>query len=193
MAWLPDTAIINILSSFQHLELPMEPAASLLTLAAYLLIILGLAGSILPILPGPLLIWLGAMLWSWVDGFQRVGWAILVILGVLMVLAWTCDLVVSTYGTRRAGASWKAVTGAIVGGIVGAILLTGVVPIIGTIFGTILGAVIGILVIEYYDKGDWRQAMRASKGYIFGSLAARALELFLSLLMVGIFAWKAFG
>ena len=171
----------------------MQPAESLLTLAAYLLIILGLAGSILPILPGPLLIWLGAILWGWVDGFQRVGWPTLVILGVLMVLAWTCDLGVSTFGSRRAGASWKAVAGAIVGGIVGAILLTGVVPVIGTILGTILGAVIGLLVIEYYDKGDWRQALRASKGYIFGSLAARVLELFLSLLMIVIFAWKAFG
>jgi uncharacterized protein YqgC (DUF456 family) len=171
----------------------MEPAASLLTLAAYLLIILGLAGSILPILPGPLLIWLGAILWGWVDGFQRVGWPTLAILGVLMVLAWTSDLVLSTYGTRRAGASWKAIAGAIVGGIMGAVLLTGVVPVIGTVVGTILGAVMGILLIEYYDKGDWRQAMRASKGYIFGSLAARVLELFLSLLMVAIFAWKAFG
>ena len=171
----------------------MQPAESFLTLAAYLLIILGLAGSILPILPGPLLIWLGAILWGWVDGFQRVGWPTLVILGVLMLLAWTSDLVVSTFGTRRAGASWKAVAGAVVGGIVGAVLLTGVLPVIGTIVGTILGAVIGILVIEYYDKGDWRQALRASKGYIFGSLAGRVLELFMSLLMIAIFAWKAFS
>ena len=171
----------------------MQPEAGLLTLAAYLLMILGLAGSILPILPGPLLIWLGVILWGWVDGFQRLGWPTLIILGVLMVLAWTSDLFLSTFGTRRAGASWKAVAGAIVGGIVGAVLLTGVLPIIGTILGTILGAVIGILVIEYYDKGNWRQALRASRGYIFGSLAARALELFLSLLMIAIFAWKAFG
>lgn len=171
----------------------MQPEAGLLTLAAYLLMILGLAGSILPILPGPLLIWLGAILWGWVDGFQRLGWPTLIILGVLMVLAWTSDLFMSTFGTRRAGASWKAVAGAIVGGIVGAVLLTGVLPIIGTILGTILGAVIGILVIEYYDKGNWRQALRASRGYIFGSLAARVLELFLSLLMIAIFAWKAFG
>jgi uncharacterized protein YqgC (DUF456 family) len=170
----------------------VQPAADLLTLVAYLLIILGLVGAILPILPGPVLIWLGVLLWAWVDGFQAVGWPTLAVLGVLMVLAWTSDLVLTTLGTRKAGASWKAVAGAIAGGIVGAILLSGVVPVIGTIFGTILGALIGILLIEYYDKRDWGQAYRASKAYVLGSLAGRALELVLSLFMIVVFAWQAF-
>lgn len=170
----------------------MQAAADLLTLVAYLLIILGLIGSLLPILPGPLLIWLGALLWGYADGFQAVGWPTLVVLGVLMVLAWTSDLILTTFGTRKAGASWKAVVGAIAGGIVGAILLSGVLPVIGTILGTILGALIGILLVEYYDKRDWGQAFQASKGYVFGSLAARALEVFLSLLMIAIFVWQAF-
>jgi uncharacterized protein YqgC (DUF456 family) len=154
----------------------VQPAADLLTLVAYLLIILGLVGAILPILPGSVLIWLGALLWAWVDGFQAVGWPTLAVLGVLMVLAWTSDLVLTTLGTRKAGASWKAV----------------VVPVIGTILGTILGALIGILLIEYYDKRDWGQAYRASKAYVLGSLAGRALELVLSLFMIVIFAWQAF-
>ena len=50
-----------------------------------------------------------------------------------------------------------------------------------------------MLIIEYLDKGDWRQSMRACRGYIFGSMAAIALQLFLSLLMVAIFAWQAIG
>ena len=170
----------------------MQPAADLLALGAYLLIILGLVGAILPILPGPPLIWLGALLWAWADGFRAVGWPTLVGLGVLMVLAWTSDLVLTTLGTRKAGASWKAVAGAIMGGIVGAILLSGVIPVIGTILGTILGALIGVLLIEYYDKRNWGQAYRASKAYILGSLAGRALEVFLSLLMIAIFVWQAF-
>ncbi len=170
----------------------MQPTATLLTLVAYLLIILGLIGSILPILPGPLLIWLGALLWAWADGFQAVGWPTLVVLGLLMVLAWASDLILTTFGTRKAGASWKAVAGAIAGGIAGAILLSGVIPVIGTILGTILGALIGLLLAEYYDKRDWGQAYQASKGYIFGSVAARVLEMFLSLLMIAIFVWQAF-
>jgi len=115
---LPYTTIIVILAILHSWELLVQPAADLLTLVAYLLIILGLVGAILPILPGAVLIWLGALVWAWVDGFQAVGWPTLAVLGVLMVLAWTSDLVLTTLGTRKAGASWKAVAGAIAGGLV---------------------------------------------------------------------------
>jgi uncharacterized protein YqgC (DUF456 family) len=189
---LPYTTILVILVLFHSWESLMQPAADLLTLGAYLLMILGLVGAILPILPGPPLIWLGALLWAWADGFRAVGWPTLAGLGVLMVLAWTSDLVLTTLGTRKAGASWKAVAGAILGGIAGAILLSGVIPVIGTILGTILGALVGVLLIEYYDKRNWGQAYQASKAYILGSLAGRALEVFLSLLMIAIFVWQAF-
>ncbi len=170
----------------------MQPTAALLTLIAYTLIVLGLIGSVLPVLPGPLLIFLGALSWAWADGFEAVGWPTLVVLGLMMVLAWPSDLILTTFGTRKAGASWKAVAGAIVGGIAGAILLSGVIPVIGTILGTILGALVGILLAEYYDKRDWGQAYQVSKGYIFGSVAARVLDVFMSLLMVAIFVWQAF-
>jgi uncharacterized protein YqgC (DUF456 family) len=170
----------------------MPAAASLLTVAAYLLMVLGLIGSLIPFLPGPLLIWLGVLLWSWVDGFQAVGWPTIIILAVIVVLAWTSDLIMTTIGTRKAGASWKAVLGAIIGGIVGAVLLSGVLPIIGTILGTIIGSLLGILAAEYYDKRDFGRAVQASRGFVFGSLAARAFEIFLSLSMIAVFAWQAF-
>ena len=171
----------------------MQEVSDLLALFAYLLIILGLIGSFLPFMPGPLLIWLGALLWAWVDGFQAVGWPTLVVLGIVVLLAGASDLISTTFGTRKAGAGWKTVAGAIAGGIAGAILLGGVLPVIGTVLGTILGAVMGITVVEYYEKRDWRQAFQVSKGYILGSLAARGLEVFLSLLMIAIFVWQAFG
>jgi uncharacterized protein YqgC (DUF456 family) len=171
----------------------VQEVSDLLALFAYLLIILGLIGSFLPFMPGPLLIWLGALLWAWVDGFQAVGWPTLVVLGIVVLLAGASDLVLTTFGSRKAGAGWKTVAGAIAGGIVGAILLSGVLPVIGTVLGTILGAVMGITVVEFYEKRDWRQAFQVSKGYILGSLAARGLEVFLSLLMIAIFVWQAFG
>lgn len=171
----------------------MSAFADLLTLAAYILIILGLIGSLLPLFPGPLLIWLGALLWGWADGFQAVGWPTLVVLGLLMVIAWMSDLILTTFGTRKAGADWKAVAGALTGGIAGAVLLGGLLPVVGAVAGTILGAIAGILVVEYSDKRDWRRAFQASKGYILGSLAARAVEIFVSLLMIAIFVWQAFG
>ena len=169
----------------------MEPSTFLIALA-YLLIVVGVIGSLLPVIPGPLLIWLGALLWAWVDGFRTVGWPTLVVLGLLVVAIWSSDVVLTTVGSRKAGASWKAVGGAIAGGVAGSILLSGVVPIIGTLVGALLGAVLGMVLVDHYDKRDWGRAIQATKGYIFGSVAARILEVFLSLLMVTIFAWQAF-
>jgi uncharacterized protein YqgC (DUF456 family) len=166
---------------------------TLLFALAYLLMFLGVLGAFLPMLPGPLFIWLGALAWAWADSFQAVGWPTLAVMGVLLLLAWGGDLLLSTLGSRYAGAGWKAVAAAILGGLLGGILFSGLLPVIGTVLGTILGAVAGILAVEYHEKRDWGQAFQAGKGYVLGYLAASALKLALSLLMLAIFAWQAFA
>lgn len=159
-------------------------------LAGYALILVGLAGVILPLVPGPLLIWLGALVWAWGDGFVRVNWVVLAILGVLAALAWASDLLLTTALSRRTGVSWKAIGGALAGGILGGLLLTSI-PIIGTIFGALLGAMLGMLVVEWFDKRDLRRALRATWGYLVSSLAASVLEILIAIVMVGIFVWQA--
>jgi uncharacterized protein YqgC (DUF456 family) len=164
----------------------------LLYALAYLLIFFGLIGSILPLLPGSLLIFLGALLWASVDGFEAIGWPTLVVLFVLTVAAWASDIVITTALTRRAGASWKAVLGAIVGGILGGVFFGGWIPIVGTVVATVAGAVIGILATEYLDKRNWAQARQASKGYIAGFILSSIFEAALAVLMIVVFAWQAF-
>ncbi len=159
---------------------------------AYLLIFFGLIGSVLPLLPGPLLIFLGALLWAAVDGFQTVGWPTLLFLFILTLLAWGSDIVITTALTRRTGASWKAVLGAITGGVLGGIFLGGWIPIIGTVIATIGGAVAGILVMEYLDKRDWKRAYQAGKSYIAGFLVSSIFEASLAMLMILVFVWQAF-
>lgn len=160
-------------------------------LLAYLLMVAGLVGAILPLLPGPVLIWIGALVWAWADGFARVGWPTLLVLAALMVLAWGSDLLLTTAASRKAGASWKAIGAAMAGGILGALLLSGL-PIVGTISGALVGAVAGVLLAEYLDKRNWKRALRVGLSYIAGWLASSLLEVILSLLMLGIFAWQAF-
>jgi hypothetical protein len=160
-------------------------------LVAYVLMFLGLAGSVIPVLPGPLLIWLGALIWAWGDGFQSVGWGTLFLLGVLTLVAWASDLFLSTVISRSAGASWRSILGAIVGGIAGAGVLT-VVPLVGTLLGAVLGAGAGMWCVEYLEKQDRAAATRAVKGYISGFVLAAVLEMALSLYMLTIFAWRAF-
>lgn len=158
---------------------------------AYILIVIGLAGSVIPVLPGPMLIWLGAFVWAWADGFQRVGWLSLTILGLLALLAWGSDIFLSTVISRRAGASWKSIIGAIVGGLVGAALLSAL-PVLGTILGAILGAMAGMWLVEYWAKGNMTAATTAVQAYVASMIFAAILEMVIALVMVSIFSLQAF-
>ena len=158
---------------------------------AYILMILGLIGSLLPVLPGPIFIWLGVFVWAYADGFQAIGWPTLAFLGILTVIAWVSDLALTTILSRRAGISWKSIGAAILGGIAGGILLSGVL-ILGSIVGTILGAIGGLVLFEYREKQDWDLAWKSAKTYLVGFFGAVVIETGLSLIMLGIFAWQAF-
>jgi uncharacterized protein YqgC (DUF456 family) len=158
---------------------------------AYILIAIGLAGSVIPLLPGPMLIWVGAFVWAWADGFTRIGWPTLIVLGLLALAAWGSDIFLTTVMSRRAGASWKAILGAIVGGIVGAGLLSAL-PLLGTVLGAILGAMGGMWLVEYWDKGNARAATIAVQAYVASMIFAAILEMVIALTMIGIFATQAF-
>ncbi len=165
---------------------------SAISIAGYLLIILGLIGAVVPLLPGPIIIWLGALLWAWGDGFVRVGWPTLSLLLLLALLGWASDFLLTMMIGRKSGASWRAIGGAIVGGIVGGLLLSGIVPIIGSLVGAILGALTGAFVVEYSATRSNEAALRAMKAYL-GSMALAALvEVLITVAMVSIFAWQAF-
>jgi hypothetical protein len=158
--------------------------------AGILLIGLGVAGTVLPFLPGPLLIWCGALVWAWGNGFERVGWLELAVLGVLAALAWASDLWLTTLFSRRTGVSWRAILGSVVCGIAGGILLSSL-PVIGTLFGALIGAALGMFVIEYWLKRNARAALEAVRAYVVGSLVSSIFEIVVALLMVGIFVWQA--
>ena len=156
----------------------------------YLLIFLGLVGAVIPVVPGPLLIWLGAFVWAWGNDFQQINWVILTVLGILALVTWGMDLMLNTAISRRVGSSWKTIIGAIVGGITGGLLLTFGIPVVGTLIGAFLGSVAGVWVVEMWIKRDWQAARRAVRGYIGGSILSTILEVTLTLVMVGLFIWR---
>ena len=121
----------------------MEPVTIVLWIAAGVLIVIGALGLILPILPGAPLIFLGALLAAWAEGFQYIGLWTLIGLGALSALAVAVDFIAGAFGAQRFGASGRAVTGATLGAIVG--LFFGVV---GVLVGPFVGAVIGELSVR---------------------------------------------
>ncbi|MEX1021024.1 MAG: DUF456 domain-containing protein [Litorilinea sp.] len=165
-------------------------AATLTTVIAVILMILGLACSVIPSLPGPLILWFGMVTWAWAGDFQQVGWGILSVLLVVAIAAMAVDFVITVYMSRRVGASWKSIGGGIVGGLVGGLLLSGFPPILGSIVGAILGVVAGMWLIEYWDKQDRPAATRAVRGYLASVVVSATIELGIALSMAAIFAWS---
>src|SRR5690242_9568746 len=87
----------------------------LLWVVAVLLVLAGLAGTVLPMLPGVPLVFAGLLLAAWADGFHAVGWPVLAVLAVLTLLSVIVDFAASSIGAKRAGATRAAVLGAAIG------------------------------------------------------------------------------
>lgn len=145
---------------------------------AVLLVAAGLAGLVLPALPGPALLFAGLLAAAWAEQFAHVGTATLVALGVMAALASLADFVAGAFGARRYGASPRSVTGAALGAIVG--LFFGL-P------GLLLGPFVGALLGELSARRDLLAAGRAGWGATLGLILGTAAKLALGFAMVGVF------
>jgi len=155
----------------------------LLYLLAALLVLGGIAGSVLPALPGVPMVFAGLLVAAWAGDFTRVGVFTLVLLGVLTLASFAIDFAATALGAKRVGATKLAVIGAALGTLAGLFL-----GIPGLILGPFVGAVAG----ELLSHGQVQQATRAGVatwvGLLFGTLAKLALVF----TMLGVFAFAYF-
>ncbi len=154
----------------------MDP--TLFYLAAVALVIVGLLGTVLPVIPGSLFVFGGLLLAAWADGFTRVGTVALVIIGVLGLLSWGVDFVATVLGAKRVGASPQALVGATLGGAFGLFL-----GLPGMILGPFVGAVAGELLAR-------RELVRAGKvglGTWLGLVAAAVVKVIIAFMMIATF------
>jgi hypothetical protein len=153
-----------------------------LMILAFAMVAIGVAGSILPALPGVPLVFAGLLVAAWAGDFQRVGVVTLAVLGALTVTSLVIDFAATALGAKRVGATKYAILGAALGTAAGVFL-----GIPGLILGPFVGAVAG----ELLSHGQLTQAARAGVatwvGLLFGTLAKLALVF----AMLGIFlaAW----
>ncbi|HEX9207980.1 MAG TPA: DUF456 domain-containing protein, partial [Steroidobacteraceae bacterium] len=85
---------------------------ALLWILAVVLVLVGLAGAVLPALPGVPLVFAGLVVGAWADDFQRVGWLTLTFLGLLTLASFVVDFTATALGARRVGATKLAIVGA---------------------------------------------------------------------------------
>ena len=161
----------------------MEPN-TLYYLLAIVLVVVGIAGTILPALPGLPLVFAGMLLAAWAGDFQQVGVPMLVVLGLLTVFSLAVDFWATALGAKRVGASRLAIIGAMVGTVAG--LFFG--PL-GLLMGPFAGAIGGELIHRRsLLKQDLGHAARIGVGTWFGILFGTVLKLALAFTMLGLFA-----
>ncbi len=150
----------------------------LLWLLAALLIVLGFAGLILPVVPGIPLVFAGLVLLAWAENFAYVGWMTLTLLGLLTLVSYGIDFLASALGAKKFGASPRAVVGAALGALAG--LFFGLV---GILLGPFVGAVLG----EFSRQSSVRAAAHAGVGATLGLLFGALLKIALAFAMIGVF------
>ena len=159
---------------------------TLLYILAVLLAVVGLAGIILPALPGIPLIFAGMLVAAFAGGFEQVGAGTLFALGVLTLLSVAVDFWATAMGAKRVGASRMAIIGAVLGTLFGLFLGP-----LGLFVGPFLGALVGELLHgRRLDQAGLGQATRVGFGTWMGIVFGIALKLMLALAMLGLFAWS---
>ena len=138
----------------------------------------GLAGSILPGLPGTPLVMLAAIGHKLYFGPTGAAWWVLVILGGLTVISVLVDYAASIYGAKRLGATWRGAVGAIVGALIGLFF---------NLPGIILGPFVGAVLFELAGGREWKEASRAGVGATLGLLAGAVGKVACCVAMIGSF------
>lgn len=138
----------------------------------------GIAGTVLPALPGVVLVFAGIVLAAWIDGFTVItGWTIGV-LAVLTVIGFAIDYLAQMISAQRAGATWQGIAGAAVGTVAG--VFTG---LWGLLFMPLVGAAVG----EFVSHRDALRAGRVGVATWIGLLVGAVLKLAIVFTMTGIF------
>lgn len=143
-----------------------------------ILTLTGLAGLLLPLVPGAPLLFLGLLLGAWAENFRYIGLWTLLLLAGMAALTYVVEFVASILGVKKYGGSRRAMVGAALGGIVGMFL-----GIPGILLGPFVGAVIGELSLQR----SLDEASRAGFGTVVGLAIGVAGKLAIGIAMIGIF------
>lgn len=160
----------------------------LLVILAIVLLLIGIGGTVFPALPGLPLMFAGAWLLAYAEGYEVFGWGSLVVILILVVLGMLMDFLAGMLGARYTGASKLALWGTFVGGVVGMFF-----SLIGIVLGPLLGAAVG----EWFARRDLLKAGKVGFatfiGFVVGTVTKIGMALSIVLVILGqylVFWWR---
>ena len=151
-----------------------------LLILGFILMLVGIIGSFLPILPGPPISWVGLLLLHFTSVIDMT-WAFLGITLVIALLVFALDYVIPAIGTKKFGGTKAGVIGTTVGLVVALIF-----PVFGP-FGIIIWPFIGALVGELLNKADKKTATKAAFGSFLGFLTGTFMKFLVAIVYLGLF------
>lgn len=131
-------------------------------------IVVGLLGSVLPVLPGPVISWVGILILHFTT-YAEYTTGFLVTTGVVMVVILLLDYFIPIWGTKRFGGTKSGVTGSVIGLVVGLFF-----PPLGIIWGPFLGALVGEILA---NRKEFKKALKSATGSFLGFLLGTGLKL----------------
>lgn len=144
-----------------------------------ILILSGILGCVVPIIPGPPLSYIGLLLLHFTERYQFSS-KFLIVWAVITVVVYALDFIVPIWGTKKFGGSKRGVWGSIIGLIIGMFIF----PPIGIIIGPFIGAVVG----ELTSGKESKEALKSGFGSFLGFLIGTLLKLIVS----GMMTWYFF-
>ncbi|MCW5518567.1 DUF456 domain-containing protein [Aureitalea sp. L0-47] len=154
----------------------------ILLVVGLLLMLIGILGSILPVIPGTPISWLGLIVLYLAPSIE-FDWTFIIITGIVAIGIYILDYIIPAIGTKKFGGSRAGAWGTIIGLIVGIIA-----PIpFGILIGPFLGALVGEMA---FNQTDGPKALKAAFGSFIGFLASTFMKLFATLVFLLLFCWK---
>lgn len=156
----------------------------LLIVLGALCIIVGIAGSLLPVLPGPIISWVGLLL-LYLTKAIPTNVTLLIVTLIIVVVISVLDYIIPSMGTKRFGGTRAGIIGTSIGLVVGLFA-----PIPG---GIIIGPFVGALIGELINKSDSKTALKAAFGSFIGFMASTFMKFLITVIYLGLFisiVWK---
>ena len=151
-------------------------------LLGFIMMWAGIAGSVLPIIPGTPVSWLGLVVLFLAPSLP-FEWTFIILTGIVAIGLYILDYIIPAWGTKRFGGSKAGAWGTTIGLVIGIIA-----PIpLGILIGPFLGALIGELA---FNKTKGKQAFKAALGSFFGFLASTFMKVFTTFVFFGLFIYK---
>lgn len=154
-----------------------------LVIVAAFFMLLGIIGSFLPVLPGPLTSWIGLLIFHLID-VVPMNWPFLIITFIIALGIWVLDYIIPVIGTKRFGGTKAGMIGTTLGLIIGLIFLG---P-----FGIIIGPFFGALIGELLNKSKADTAVKAAFGSFIGFIASAFIKFIVAIIFLGFFIVKVF-